>query len=59
MSWVKGLFGGKSDGLLSLGHLSDREYEQLVLQGVETNWDEQRVLKFRTGVIHVNISNVI
>ena len=49
MSWFKGLFGGKSDGSLSLRHLSDRKYEQLflqVLQGVAANWDEQRLLKF-------------
>ena len=43
MSWFKGLFGGKSDGSLSLGHLSDRKYKKLfdqVLQGVVANWDE-------------------
>ena len=48
MSWFKGLFGGKSDGSPSLGHLRDREYDQLfrqVLQGVAANWDEQRLLK--------------
>ena len=48
MSWLKGLFGGKSDGSQSLAPLTDREYEQLflqVLQGVAANWDEQRLLK--------------
>ena len=40
------LFGGKSDGWLSVVPLSDREYEQLFLQGVAANWDEQRLLKF-------------
>ena len=48
MSWFKGLFGGKSDGSPSLGHLRDREYKKLfdqVLQGVAANWDEQRLLK--------------
>ena len=43
MSWLKGLFGGKSDGSQSLVPLSDREYKQLfdrVLQGVAANWDE-------------------
>lgn len=49
MSWLKGLFGGKSDGSQSLIPLTDRKYEQLFLQGVESNWDEQRLLKFRTG----------
>ncbi len=49
MSWLEGLFGGKSDGSQSVVPLTDREYEQLflqVLQGVEANWDEQRLLKF-------------
>jgi hypothetical protein len=48
MIWFKGLFGGKSDGSLSLVPLTDREYEQLflqVLQGVAESWDEQRLLK--------------
>lgn len=48
MSWVKGLFGGKSDESQSVVPLTDREYEQLflqVLQGVLENWDEQRLLK--------------
>jgi tetratricopeptide (TPR) repeat protein len=48
MSWIKGLFGGKSDMSQSLVKLTDREYEQLfqqVLQGVAANWDEQRLLK--------------
>ena len=48
MSWLKGLFGGKSDGSQSVVPLTDREYEQLfeqVLQGVAANWDEQRLLK--------------
>ncbi|MEI6063804.1 MAG: hypothetical protein WCQ26_04370 [Pseudanabaena sp. ELA748] len=45
MSWLKGLFGGKSDGSLSLVSLSDREYTQLFLQGVAAKWDEQRLLK--------------
>ncbi len=48
MSWLKGLFGGKSDGSPSLVPLTDREYEQMflqVLQGVAANWDEQRLLK--------------
>ncbi len=43
MSWFKGLFGGKSDGSLSLVSLSDREYEQLfdqVLQGVMDDYDK-------------------
>lgn len=48
MSWLKGLFGGKSDRSQSVVPLTDREYEQLflqVLQGVAANWDEQRLLK--------------
>ena len=48
MSWLKGLFGGKSGGSQSVVPLTDREYEQLllqVLQGVAANWDEQRLLK--------------
>ena len=43
MSWLKGLFGGKSDGSQSVIPLSDRKYEQLflqVLQGVAANCDE-------------------
>ncbi|WP_181016189.1 hypothetical protein [Pseudanabaena sp. BC1403] len=46
MSWLKGLFGGKSDGSPSLVPLTDRGYEQLslqVLQGVAANWDKQNV----------------
>ncbi len=42
ISWLKGLFGGRSDGSLSLVSLSDREYEQLfdqVLRGVTANWE--------------------
>ena len=43
MIWFKGLFGGKSDGSLSLVSLSDREYTQLfdqVLQGVMDDYDK-------------------
>jgi hypothetical protein len=60
MSWLKGLFGGKSDGSLSFVSLSDRKYEQLFLQGGgELGYAEATKLKFRTGLIHDNISNVI
>lgn len=34
MSWVKGLFGGKSDESQSVVPLTDRKYEQLFLQDV-------------------------
>jgi hypothetical protein len=46
MSWLNGLFGGKSDGSPSLVPLTDREYKQLflqVLQGVAANWYKQNV----------------
>ncbi|GBO54316.1 hypothetical protein APA_2264 [Pseudanabaena sp. lw0831] len=37
MSWFKGLFGGKSDGSLSLVPLRDREYEQFFESSVRCN----------------------
>ena len=57
MSWLKDLFGGKSDGSRPLVSLTDRKYEQLFLQGGgELGYAE--VIKILNRLIHVNISNV-